>query len=84
MDAQDGTEDTITSRGFRHTPEVLGEYGGHVKVYESSGASEPQVWLAAQSPEGTEAHVLLTVDNALVLAENLLRLRRLHYQRQGD
>ena len=74
------SEDTFTQRGFRHTLPVKGTYGGKVKVYESSAASEPHVWVAAEDADGHEVCVHLTIDDAVSYATNILRVCQMHYQ----
>lgn len=63
---------TITDRGFKRMPPISG-----MKVYESSNAMHPHIWLDA----GCEcAATELTVDDALSLAEQIEWLVRNHYQ----
>lgn len=70
--------DWITNRGFRQTEPIPGLYGGTVRVYESSLATQPALWVAVDdTPEGT---IHLTVEDARRLAENILRVCDLHYQ----
>lgn len=71
----------VTSRGFRHLPPIPGAYGGTVRVYESSSAESPHVWLAVASPDGDEMTHHLTADAALRLARHLQWLVENHYQR---
>lgn len=40
------TEIEYTQRGFARTGPVEDSYGGQVKVYESSSAREPHIWLS--------------------------------------
>jgi len=84
MDDTTASEDTITDRGFRHTKAVDGTYADtRVKVYESSAASEPCVWVSA-SDSGEDVAVHLTVESARTFAANIIRVCDLHYQVQGD
>lgn len=81
---------TTSDRGFDAYPEIPGESGGHVSVYESSAASGPHIWLTAEAPvkpndpDGptVRAPMHLSAENAWRLAEQLQRLVRDHYQ--GD
>lgn len=73
---------TTSPRGFDRMPEIPGEYGGEVAVYESSAASGPHVWLKARESSGSAATVHLTAENAWRLADQLRALVRDHYQ--GD
>jgi len=76
-------------------PAILGSYadrltGSQVRVYESSSASGPHVWLTAEAPVNlnepdgpkVEAPVHLTAGNGWRLAEQLMHLVINHYQ--GD
>ena len=82
---------TTTDRGFDHMPPIKGNHEGcQVRVYESSSASQPSLWLRAESPanlnipEGPTVHAVvhLPVDDAWKLAEQIVRLVQNHYQ--GD
>lgn len=87
-DTPEHLEATTTDRGFDHLPSIRSEYGGEVRVYESSAASGPHVWLTATSPvdmnrpDGpmVEARMHLTAENAWNLAEQLQHLVKNHYQ----
>jgi len=77
-----------SGRGFLGLPEIHGTYPGKVRVYESSGAARPQLWLcveAAESldrPDGPwkEATVHLALEDAVRLAEQIMFLAEHHYQ----
>lgn len=77
-----------SDRGFDCLPEIPSEYGGQVRVYESSTATQPCIWLMAEAPvnlnEPTgamlEAPIHLTVKNAKKLAQQLMFLVENHYQ----
>lgn len=80
---------TTTDRGFDHLPPIPSTYGGHVTAYESSGASDSYLWLKVRDESGsssrhgtepTEAHAHLLVEDALRLADQLVRLVADHYQ----
>lgn len=77
-----------SDRGFGRLPAIPSEYGGEVRVYESSAAVGPHIWLAAEAPVNLNepdgpTHAVpihLTVENALKLAEQIQLLCRDHYQ----
>jgi hypothetical protein len=81
---------STSGRGFKRLPDIPGEYGGSISVYESSAARGPHVWLQVTvpvdpaRPDGrtVEVPVHLAAENAHRLAEQLLLLVREHYQ--GD
>lgn len=83
------TEPTRSDRGLAYFEPVPSVYGGHARVYESSAASGPHVWLKVESPvdlnepdgptqEGV-AH--LTLEDAEKLGKQLLWFVENHYQR---
>lgn len=78
----------VSPRDFVLLPAIPSEYGGEIKVYESSAALAPHVWLSATDtntgPGGqpVEACIHLTAENAWKLAEQLMSLVQNHYQ--GD
>lgn len=77
-----------TDRGFGHLPAIPSEYGGTVRVYESSAATGPHIWLTAEAPvdlnhpDGPmgKAPMHLTLENAQKLAEQIQLLVANHYQ----
>lgn len=69
-------------RGFAAMPLLLLAGGARVRVYESSNADGPHVWLHAMDGPAEEARVELTAEEAWRLAEQLMTLARNHYQ--GD
>lgn len=76
-----------SDRGFDRMPTIPSAYGGHVAAYESSGASAAYLWLKVRAESGnrhgdapTEAHAHLTVEDALRVADQLVRLVADHYQ----
>ena len=82
---------TITDRGFQHMDPIPGTYGGQVsgqvKVYESSAASGPYVWLTVRSfsnpntqSDPVEATVHLALAHAECLRNQLTFLIENHYQ----
>lgn len=82
------TEPVVTDRGFRHLPPVSSTYGGHARVYESSAALGPHVWLACVAPSqlndpaspAVETHLHLTLAGAAALRDQLDYLVQHHYQ----
>lgn len=69
----------LSDRGFKHWPSVWSRRGEEVRIYESSAAEEPHLWLAVYSGDqhGT-AH--LTLDQALIVADLLTAAVQNHYQ----
>lgn len=82
------TDPTYTDRGFAQMPAVPSEYGGNVRVYESSAAMGPHIWLTAIAPANlnepggptVKAPIHLTLANAVVLRDQLTHLIDNHYQ----
>lgn len=76
---------TTTDRGFDHLPPILSTYPAEsVRVYESSAASRPCIWLAStergEDGRAVEVAVHLAVEDALKLAEQIQYLAANHYQ----
>jgi hypothetical protein len=65
-------------------PAIVGENGITVRVYESSNAEGPHLWLRLTMPDDpvTDSAVELTITQAWQLAEQLVLLVTDHYQ--GD
>lgn len=85
MDETAAVEVKYSSRGFKHFDPVEDTYGGNVRVYESSSACEPHIWLAVeQAPEITPelgvAHSHLTLEQAKQVIAQLQYLIEHHYQ----
>lgn len=80
------TERTYSNRGFaQHQPIKCG-YGGEIRVYESSAASAPHIWVNITESErlaGRDAAVHLTIDAARQLVLDLTDLIENHYQNDG-
>jgi hypothetical protein len=77
-----------SDRGFTRLPAIPSAYGGESRVYESSTADYPHIWLAAKSPkdlnnpdtsEMNETVMHFRIEDAVALAEQLLLLARDHY-----
>lgn len=88
-------EPTVSSRGFRSYPSLRATGAVRVRVYESSAAGGPHVWLAVSprpspfvdAPVPRETAVHLGAEEAWHLAEQLMALVAGHYQgdaRPGD
>jgi len=82
------TEPTVTERGFRHMPDIPSTTGGHVRVYESSAASGPHIWIRTEQPsdlndpssDPVEAVAHLPLEAAEQLRDQLTALIANHYQ----
>lgn len=70
---------TRSDRGFIHLPKLPGAYGGDVRVYESSAASSPHIWLSAGDRE-IDITLHLTLETAQQLIEQAQWLLANHYQ----
>jgi hypothetical protein len=46
----------MSDRGFARLPEIPGSYGGVTRVYESSAAEHPHIWLAITEPVDLNEH----------------------------
>jgi hypothetical protein len=81
-------EGTLSSRGFRFMDPVPSDYGGEVRVSESSSAMGPHLWLRVtypvdlNEPEGDMAEGVahLKLDDAARLRDQLTTLIDHHYQ----
>lgn len=76
-------EVTFSERGFKHLAPTEDTYGGVVRVYESSSAAEPCIWLrVTHGPhmDAANAAANLTIEQALQVAEHLQWLAANHYQ----
>lgn len=82
----------LTPRGFKHLDPIPGAYGGAVKIYESSAAMHPHIWLSVteandinawvrgdQSAGVHEALSHLRLEDAEVLRDQLTWLIENHY-----
>lgn len=75
-----------SERGFLQGANIEDRYEGTVRVYESSNADGPHIWLAVNgSPTinkvgGNEVHLLLSLDAAEELRSQLTYLIENHYQ----
>jgi hypothetical protein len=78
----------ISERGFIHGDDIPSAYGGYIKVYESSAASAPHIWVRTVCPSNLndltstpiEAVAHLTLDDAARLRDQLSYLIANHYQ----
>lgn len=86
-------EPTVTDRGFTHLPalplsggydlndrwEIVGPHQvGEIRVYESSDAVFPSVWVNMKTDDG-ELTGHMTIENAGRLARQLIALAENHY-----
>jgi hypothetical protein len=77
---------TITDRGFKHLEPIKTSYGHTVRVYESSSAMRPCLWMKVDSTGSTcgdivtELRVHMTLEQAEDLRDSLDYLIRNHYQ----
>lgn len=81
-----------SDRGFARLPAIDGGPGETVRVYESSAALSPHLWLQLDVPTNRndpfgEHHAVpihLTVEAARQLAEQIQHLAANHYQESGS
>lgn len=81
-------EASTSERGFKRHDPIPSEYGGSVRVFESSAAMGPHIWVSVESNQtlGDErtpiiksvAHI--TLENAELLRDQLTNLIDNHYQ----
>lgn len=78
---RDPSTHTTTDRGFKHMLPVEAARGvASVKVYESSNAEHPCVWLNVIEGGDAIATIQLTTEKARFLGEQLIWLADNHYQ----
>jgi hypothetical protein len=78
----------VTDRGLRHYDPIPTDYGHEVRIYESSSAEAPHLWLSVElTPEGgqhgllpQEATAHLTLDQARAIRDALDAAIDGHYQ----
>jgi hypothetical protein len=81
-------EPAYNDRGFKHYAPIPSRYGGHIRVYESSLADSPHIWVMVTAPvdlnnpggETHEAPAHLALENAIRLRDQLTHLIDNHYQ----
>lgn len=66
---------TMTSRGFKHYEPVEITRGNAVRVFESSAADGPHLWLMTDHPDGH-----MTLEQATLLRDTLTTAIERHYQ----
>ncbi len=78
------TPEPSGDRGFKRLPPITDSYRStSVRVYESSAAEDPRLWLTVTPPDATtEVFAHLTADDAWRLKEQIEWLLEHHYQ--GD
>jgi len=75
---------TYSDRGFAHLPSITCSYGSKVKVYESSAAESPHIWVAIESGPQLqdlpgEAHAHLSLEDAKMLCDQITWMIENHY-----
>ena len=76
----------ISHRGFKHYDPVPTDYGHEVRVYESSAAMSPHIWLAIELKEAVGgidpvvAHAHCSIEQAEKIRDNLSAAIANHYQ----
>jgi hypothetical protein len=73
----------LSQRGFKYLAPITCTYGTEVRVYESSAAESPHLWVALKETrlEGRgEAHAHLSFEQARELRDQLDWLLDNHYQ----
>ena len=72
----------LTSRGFAAHDWINGgtAYGGRMRVYESSSAMAPRIWLTVLQADGESATLHMSLDAARDLVADLSDLIEHHYQ----
>ena len=75
-----------STRGFSHFDPIVTSYGHEIRVYESSSASAPHIWLAVNGVDSTNGdeytslHANMTLAAARLLRDQLTHLIDNHYQ----
>lgn len=73
-------EFSTTDRGFKNYAPIEGTYGDSVRLFESSRADRPCIWVSVTDMNGTESMVHLTLEDATRLKDHLKHLTKNHYQ----
>lgn len=82
-------EHELSERGFKQMEPFTCTYGSHVRVYESSSAESPHIWVNIDaSPWHTEAKegegvAHLSLEQAALLRDQLNFLISNHYQHEA-
>ena len=84
----DPTAFEMTDRGFKHFTPIATDYGHVVRVYESSAAESPHLWLAIDATDsalrgdkGIQTAAHLSLEQAEALRDSLTVAIATHYQR---
>lgn len=82
----------LTERGFKHYEPIATDYGHQIRVYESSAAREPCIWLKLEltaenrtgnlEPEEATAH--LTIEQAEQVRDSIDAAIKSHYQLEAS
>jgi hypothetical protein len=75
-------EPNASERGFIALPALAAAYGGEIKVYESSAATGPHLWIKSVDEGGQAVALHVTAETAWRFAEQIVTAVRNHYQ--GD
>ena len=79
----DPVPDRSNSRGLGQMETLPGAFAGQesgsVRVYESSAASYPNLWLQVKDEKGKEATIQLRAETSWLLARHIVSLVRNHY-----
>lgn len=73
-------EPIASARGFVALPALAATYGGEIRVYESSAASGPHLWINSTDKDGREVTLHVTAETAWKFAEQIITAVRNHYQ----
>lgn len=80
-------EPVKTDRGFQHLPSIADGYGSSIRVYESSAATEPYVWVKIReeltTPRGGQTKEIcahLAMEDLVKLGEQIEWMKQHHYQ----
>lgn len=84
--------ENFSDRGFIHLEEIATDYGAIVRIYESSSAEAPKLWMAAEQPpprysgalEAASVHVHMTIEQAERIRDNLTHMIQRTKERWGE
>lgn len=74
---------TTSDRGFKSLEPITDAHGGTVKVYESSAAISPHIWVTIEGVEGV-SDSCLTLEQAEELINQLRYLIDNHWQKSEE
>lgn len=74
----------VSDRGLKYMPTIYGEGVSLVRVYESSLAEEPRIWVYVEDRAGERiAQAHMPLDEARKVAEQIILLVENYYQIQA-